>query len=158
MVLSIPLRGGVTAHGSLNFGLGTDGSAGIGFSTAGSSGLLSSHNLAYDRCENPINYLNPTSMVTIDSPKEKVDISILFGPYHTHENVPPTGINVHSSVLNLKNNHPSGTRNMSRIDTASSLNSSSNIDSNNPAKVRVYATNYNVLRIMSGMGGLAYSN
>jgi hypothetical protein len=26
------------------------------------------------------------------------------------------------------------------------------------AKVRVYATNYNVLRIMSGMGGLAYSN
>ncbi len=27
-----------------------------------------------------------------------------------------------------------------------------------PAKVRVYAVNYNVLRIMSGMGGLAYSN
>jgi hypothetical protein len=26
------------------------------------------------------------------------------------------------------------------------------------AKVRVYATNYNVLRVMSGMGGLAYSN
>ena len=26
------------------------------------------------------------------------------------------------------------------------------------ARVRVYATNYNVLRIMSGMGGLAYSN
>jgi hypothetical protein len=26
------------------------------------------------------------------------------------------------------------------------------------AKVRIYATNYNVLRIMSGMGGLAYSN
>ena len=25
-------------------------------------------------------------------------------------------------------------------------------------EVRVYATNYNVLRIMSGMGGLAYSN
>ena len=26
------------------------------------------------------------------------------------------------------------------------------------AKVRVYATNYNVLRVMSGMGGLAYPN
>jgi hypothetical protein len=26
------------------------------------------------------------------------------------------------------------------------------------ANVNVYATNYNVLRIMSGMGGLAYSN
>ena len=26
------------------------------------------------------------------------------------------------------------------------------------ARVNVYAVNYNVLRIMSGMGGLAYSN
>jgi hypothetical protein len=26
------------------------------------------------------------------------------------------------------------------------------------ATIRVYAVNYNVLRIMSGMGGLAYSN
>jgi len=26
------------------------------------------------------------------------------------------------------------------------------------ARIRIYATNYNVLRIMSGMGGLAYSN
>ena len=32
------------------------------------------------------------------------------------------------------------------------------IGSANTAKVRVYATNYNVLRVMSGMGGLAYSN
>jgi hypothetical protein len=29
---------------------------------------------------------------------------------------------------------------------------------NNTAQVRVYALNYNVLRVMSGMGGLAYSN
>ena len=29
---------------------------------------------------------------------------------------------------------------------------------NATAKVRVYAVNYNVLRVMSGMGGLAYSN
>ena len=28
----------------------------------------------------------------------------------------------------------------------------------NVDRVRVYAVNYNVLRIMSGMGGLAYSN
>jgi hypothetical protein len=26
------------------------------------------------------------------------------------------------------------------------------------AQVRIYAVNYNVLRVMSGMGGLAYSN
>jgi hypothetical protein len=28
----------------------------------------------------------------------------------------------------------------------------------NPWNIRVYAVNYNILRIMSGMGGLAYSN
>jgi hypothetical protein len=32
------------------------------------------------------------------------------------------------------------------------------VEGTNTAKVRVYATNYNVLRIMSGMGGLAYSS
>jgi hypothetical protein len=32
------------------------------------------------------------------------------------------------------------------------------VGSQNTAKVRIYAVNYNVLRVMSGMGGLAYSN
>jgi hypothetical protein len=32
------------------------------------------------------------------------------------------------------------------------------ISAASPAKIRVYATNYNVLRIMSGMAGLAYAN
>jgi hypothetical protein len=32
------------------------------------------------------------------------------------------------------------------------------VASANTAQVRVYALNYNVLRVMSGMGGLAYSN
>ena len=49
---------------------------------------------------------------------------------------------------------------MSRIDNATlqlqlTTRSVANARS---CQVRVYATNYNVLRIMSGMGGLAYSN
>jgi hypothetical protein len=49
---------------------------------------------------------------------------------------------------------------MSRIDAAN-LNltlTAATVANNRSAKVRVYAVNYNVLRIMSGMGGLAYSN
>ena len=49
---------------------------------------------------------------------------------------------------------------MSRIDNAT-LNltlTSKAVEGSSSCKVRVYATNYNVLRIMSGMGGLAYSN
>ena len=50
--------------------------------------------------------------------------------------------------------------NFSRIDNATLqlIVSAAAIGGTQTAKVRVYATNYNVLRVMSGMGGLAYSN
>ena len=41
---------------------------------------------------------------------------------------------------------------------ATALSASSAAALASSAKTRVYATNYNVLRVMSGMGGLAYSN
>ena len=47
---------------------------------------------------------------------------------------------------------------MSRIDNATLQLTLTAAAVSGDAKVRVYATNYNVLRIMSGMGGLAYSN
>ena len=88
----------------------------------------------------------------------------LVQPYQHHTNVPKTGINVYSFGLKPEEHQPSGTCNMSRIDnatlqltlTAATVSGASGVSSD--AKVRVYATNYNVLRIMSGMGGLAYSN
>ena len=48
----------------------------------------------------------------------------------------------------------------SRIDNATLqlVLSNATVEGTKTAKVRVYATNYNVLRVMSGMGGLAYSN
>lgn len=83
------------------------------------------------------------------------------------------GINVYSFALKPEDHQPSGTCNFSRIDNARlSLTISANASVPNTAGTptnggdaiasvgvtRVYATNYNVLRIMSGMGGLAYSN
>ena len=63
---------------------------------------------------------------------------------------------VYSFALKPEEHQPSGTCNFSRIDTAQ-LNSS-NFPKDNNDGVNIYAVNYNVLRIMSGMGGLAYSN
>ena len=84
----------------------------------------------------------------------------LVQPYQHHTNVPKTGINVYSFGLKPEEHQPSGTCNMSRIDNATLqlTLTAATVAGDADAKVRVYATNYNVLRIMSGMGGLAYSN
>jgi hypothetical protein len=84
----------------------------------------------------------------------------LVQPYQHHTRNPDTGINVYSFALRPEEHQPSGTCNMSRIDNASLqlVLSTNAIGGTATAKVRVYATNYNVLRVMSGMGGLAYSN
>ena len=81
-------------------------------------------------------------------------------PWQHHSRSPDTGVNVYSFALRPEEHQPSGTCNMSRIDNATLqlVLSNATVESTNTAKVRVYATNYNVLRIMSGMGGLAYSN
>jgi hypothetical protein len=61
-------------------------------------------------------------------------------------------INVYSFALKPEEHQPSGTCNFSRIDNAQLVfDGATGVD-------KIYAVNYNVLRIMSGMGGLAYSN
>jgi hypothetical protein len=60
---------------------------------------------------------------------------------------------VYSFALEPEEHQPSGTCNFSRIDTAQLK-----FSANTTGALNVYAVNYNVLRIMSGMGGLAYSN
>ena len=81
-------------------------------------------------------------------------------PYQSHTRSPDEGINVYSFALRPEEHQPSGTCNFSRIDNATLqlVLSNATVEGTKTAKVRVYATNYNVLRIMSGMGGLAYSN
>ena len=84
----------------------------------------------------------------------------LVQPWQHHTRNPDTGINVYSFALRPEEHQPSGTCNFSRIDNATLqlVLSNATVEGTKTAKVRVYATNYNVLRIMSGMGGLAYSN
>ena len=81
-------------------------------------------------------------------------------PYQAHTRSPDEGINVYAFALRPEEHQPSGTCNFSRIDNATLqlVLSNATVEGTKTAKVRVYATNYNVLRIMSGMGGLAYSN
>ena len=84
----------------------------------------------------------------------------LVQPFQHHTRNPDTGINVYSFALRPEEHQPSGTCNFSRIDNATLqlVLSNATVEGTKTAKVRVYATNYNVLRVMSGMGGLAYSN
>ena len=60
-------------------------------------------------------------------------------------------IAVSSFALKPEEHQPSGTCNFSRIDNAQLYSDTSETRD-------VFAVNYNILRIMSGMGGLAYSN
>ena len=78
----------------------------------------------------------------------------LVQPYQHHTRNPDTGINVYSFALRPEEHQPSGTCNFSRIDNATLqlILSNATVEGTKTAKVRVYATNYNVLRIMSGMG------
>ena len=79
----------------------------------------------------------------------------------------PNPINVYSFAIAPEEHQPSGTCNFSRIDNATLVIDSVRPGSTDvgyypskayPYNFRLYAVNYNILRIMSGMGGLAYSN
>ncbi len=82
-------------------------------------------------------------------------------PHQHHTGVPDLGINCYSFALRPEEYQPSGTCNFSRIDNAT-------LDFTAPAasattsglfnQIHVFAHGYNVLRVASGMGGLAYSN
>lgn len=74
-----------------------------------------------------------------------------------------SSVYMYSFAIKPEEHQPSGTCNFSRIDSATlvmTLNGDlrASLRDNQNYDVRVYALNYNILRVMSGMGGLAYSN
>jgi hypothetical protein len=93
-----------------------------------------------------------------------------FNYYQTknhHTRTPADGINVYSFALHPQKHQPSGTTNLSRIDNALlSLNfadalrqgNALKLDLSTDTRLYIFAFSYNVLRVMSGMAGLAYSN
>jgi hypothetical protein len=77
-------------------------------------------------------------------------------PFYHHTGTPYPGIYVYSFALQPEEHQPTGTCNFSRIDNAQV---SIQMKSNNQATLqKLFAVNYNILRIQSGMGGLAFSN
>ena len=80
-------------------------------------------------------------------------------PYQHHTRAPDTGINVYSFALRPEEHQPSGSCNFSRIDNAvlQLVLSAGTVQGTATAKVRVYAVNYNVLRVMSGMAGIIFA-
>ena len=87
-------------------------------------------------------------------------------PYQHHTNTPKDGINVYSFAIHPEEHQPSGSANLSRIDdTTLTLNflDSTRIAGlpelnflNDDNKLFVFGSNYNILRIMSGLAGIAY--
>lgn len=99
----------------------------------------------------------------------------LVQPFEFHTRIPSKHIYVYSFGLRPEEHQPSGTCNFSRIDNAVlwfklSDNSlcptyhtttspyGAVFSDSATGTLALFATNYNVFRIMSGMGGLAYSN
>lgn len=92
-------------------------------------------------------------------------------PYQHFSNTPADGINVYSFALKPEDHQPSGSCNFSRIDNTT-LNVSFGVNNtsvpsylndfiggnSNSSSLNIYTVNYNVFRVMSGMGGIAYSN
>ena len=79
-----------------------------------------------------------------------------YQPYVYHSGTPYPGIYVYSFALQPEEHQPTGTCNFSRIDNAQVFFNLKNASTNLLQKM--FAVNYNILRIQSGMGGLAFSN
>ena len=75
-------------------------------------------------------------------------------PFVHHSGSPMPGVYAYSFALKPEEHQPTGTCNFSRIDNAQVSVKTSETGRN----LHMFATNYNVLRIQSGMGGLAFSN
>lgn len=89
-------------------------------------------------------------------------------PDQHHENTPRDGINVYSFALYPEEHQPSGTSNMSRIEDSQLIvvfNDTTILPGqpdlqyfNDDNQLYIFAVNYNILRVYSGLAGLSYSS
>ena len=78
-------------------------------------------------------------------------------PFNHHSGNPYPGVYAYSFALKPEEHQPTGTCNFSRIDNAQ-VSVTLKAGAPDSTTMHMFATNYNVLRIQSGMGGLAFSN
>jgi len=126
------------------------------------------YGLQLDRTENPVS----TGLLQLNGHDRfnvrDGDYFNYVQPYQCFSNTPNDGVNVYSFALTPEEHQPSGTCNFSRIDNATlalTLGRAGETSSafkaeylSTDSELNIYAFNYNVLRVMSGMAGLAYSN
>ena len=81
-------------------------------------------------------------------------------PFQHHSGSPCPGIYSYSFALKPEEHQPTGTCNFSRIDNAQVAIKLKDLADTSLAtpSLDMFAVNYNVLRVQSGMGGLAFSN
>lgn len=79
----------------------------------------------------------------------------LVQPWQHHTRGPAVGIYSYSFALKPQEHQPSGSVNMSRVDN---VTMQLTFASSAAIKLYTYAINYNVFRVLSGMGGLAYAS
>ena len=77
-------------------------------------------------------------------------------PIQANHEIPRKHIYCYSFALNANNLQPSGTCNMSRIDTVEL--EFSNLGTFAGRNIHIYSVGYNILKIVSGLGGLAFAH
>ena len=127
--------------------------------------MYDNYGLQLDRSENPVQLglLQLNGHDRFD--QRDGDYFNYVQPYQCFSNTPSDGVNVYSFALTPEEHQPSGTCNFSRIDNATlaltlgrandSATTFKNLYLNTDCDLNIYAFNYNVLRVMSGMAGLA---
>tara|TARA_Y100000741_G_scaffold100098_1_gene74282 strand:- start:1064 stop:2584 length:1521 start_codon:yes stop_codon:yes gene_type:complete len=83
----------------------------------------------------------------------------IIQPFQHHTNIPAIGINLYSFSLYPEDFQPSGSCNYSVIDSSYLLFKITNesITDQRKCYIRIYATNYNILNIATGIGRLSYN-
>ena len=130
------------------FTYSTPASAGVAGVAGGVGGatklVLNGHDRMHER---PERYFTQTQIWQHHTGAGGLDVSAGAASAGAHSG----SIAVYSFALKPEEHQPSGTCNFSRIDNAQ-------LKTDTSTSLNIYAVNYNVLRVMSGMGGLAYSN
>ena len=173
-----PVKELIWAHTNSNCAVaGLTLPAGSWFNYSGSDGVHNSVTTGTDSFKTALLQLNGHDRFSV----RNADYFRKVQNYEHHTRVPRVGVDIagtssgdiqasfrqyiysYSFALSPEEHQPSGTCNFSRIDNAVLQMAYSNADEDsetyaNSLNLNIYAVNYNVLRIMSGMGGLAYSN
>ena len=111
------------------------------------------------------NFINPIKYSAMDFvgktriPKLDSTYFNWVQPYQYHRSSPSLGINVYTFAIKPEEHQPSGSANLSRVPRVLlKLEMDQQlIDQKNSYNIRVYALSYNVLRIINGIGGLAFT-